>query len=213
MLRTNLATRPFYNERLVHWLIGAAAALVIAFTAYNVSAYLRLSGRQGGLSADIARDEAMARTLAARASEARRRIDAKSLERVSAQADEANGIIDARTFSWTALFDDIEATLPPTVMLTSIRPSVGADGASVRLTVLGRTVEAIDTFIERLEATTRFENVQPSMEAVTEDGLFETQVTARYLKTSPAPSPAPVPAPAPPMGPASPSTPGRQGAR
>ena len=125
MLRTNLATRPFYNERLVHWLIGGAAVLVLAFTAFNVSEYLRLSGRQGGLAADAARDEAMARTLTARAAEARRRIDAKSLERISAQAAEANGIIDARTFSWTALFDDIEATLPPTVMLTSITPSIG----------------------------------------------------------------------------------------
>jgi Tfp pilus assembly protein PilN len=205
MLRTNLATRPFYNERLVLWLIGGAAVLVLAFTAFNVSEYLRLSGRQGGLGADAARDEAMARTLTARAADARRRIDAKSLERISAQAAEANGIIDARTFSWTALFDDVEATLPPTVMLTSITPSIEADGAIVRLTVIGRTVDAIDTFIERLEATTRFENVQPSSEVVTEDGLFQTLVTGRYLS---APAPA-----APPTGPAAPAAPGRQGAR
>jgi Tfp pilus assembly protein PilN len=205
MLRSNLATRPFYNERLVYWLIAAAAVLVVAFTAFNVSAYLRLSGRQGGLSADIARDEAAARTLAARAAEARRRIDAKSLQRVSAQAAEANAIIDARTFSWTSLFDDIEATLPPTVMLTAITPKIGPDGASVNLTVVGRTVEAIDTFIERLEATTRFENVQPSSEAVTEEGLFQTLVTGRYATTSPAAPP--------PTGPAAPATPGRQGAR
>jgi Tfp pilus assembly protein PilN len=208
MLRTNLATRPFYNERLVHWLIGAAAILVLAFTAFNISEYLRLSGRQGGLAADAARDEAMARTLTARAAEARRRIDAKSLERISAQAAEANGIIDARTFSWTALFDDIEATLPPTVMLTAITPSIDPDGATVRLTVLGKTVDAIDTFIERLEATTRFENVQPSSEVVTEDGLFQTLVTGRYQT-----APAPAAAPAPPAGPAAPASPGRQGAR
>jgi hypothetical protein len=208
MLRTNLATRPFYNERLVHWLIGAAAVLVVAFTAFNVSEYLRLSGRQGGLEADAARDEAMARTLTARAAEARRRIDAKSLESISAQAAEANGIIDARTFSWTALFDDIEATLPPTVMLTAITPSIGPDGATVRLTVLGRTVEAIDTFIERLEATTRFEDVQPSSEVVTEEGLFQTLVTGRYLTAPPAATPA-----VPPPGPAAAASPGRQGAR
>ena len=67
MLRTNLATRPFYNERLVHWLLGAAALLVVLFTAFNVSEFLRLSGRQGGLEADIARDEATARTMTARA--------------------------------------------------------------------------------------------------------------------------------------------------
>jgi len=208
MLRTNLASRPFYNERLVHWLIGGAAAFVLAFTAFNVSEYLRLSGRQGGLAADAARDEAMANTLAARAAEARRRIDTKTLARISAQAAEANGIIDARTFTWSALFDDIESTLPPTVMLTAITPSVGPDGAIVRLTVLGRTVEAIDTFIERLEATRRFENVQPSSEVLTEDGLFETMVTGRYLATA-----APAAAPAPPAGPAAPASPGRQGAR
>jgi Tfp pilus assembly protein PilN len=147
----------------------------------------------------------MARTLTARAAEARRRIDAKSLERISAQAAEANGIIDARTFSWTALIDDVEATLPPTVMLTAITPSIGPDGASVRLTVMGRTVEAIDTFIERLEETTRFENVQPSSEMVTEDGLFHTQVTGRYLAAPPAQ--------AAPSGPGAASSPGRQGAR
>lgn len=212
MLRTNLATRPFYNERLVHWLIGGAAVVVLAFTAFNVSEYLRLSGRQGGLAADAARDETMARTLTARAADARRRIDVKSLERISAQAAEANGIIDARTFSWTSLFDDIEATLPPTVMLTSITPTIGPDGATVRLTVLGRTVEAIDTFIERLEATTRFENVQPSSEIVTEEGLFQTMVTGSYLTAPPAAPPATAPA-APPAGPAAPSSPGRQGAR
>ena len=212
MLRTNLASRPFYNERLVHWLMAAAVVFVLAFTAFNVSQYLQLSGRQGGLAADAARDEAMARTLTARAAEARRRIDAKSLERISAQAAEANGIIDARTFSWTALFDDVEATLPPTVMLTAITPRIGPDGATVRLTVLGKTVEAIDTFIERLEATTRFENVQPSSEVVTDDGLFETVVSGRYLTLPPA-------APAPPAGPALPaagaasSAPGRRGAR
>jgi Tfp pilus assembly protein PilN len=208
MLRTNLATRPFYNERLVHWLLGAAAVLVVLFTVFNVSAYLRLSGRQGGLEADAARDEQLARTLTARAADARRRLDAKSLERIGAQAAEANAIIDARTFSWTALFDDIEATLPPTVMLTAISPSIGPDGATVRLTVLGRTVEAIDTFIERLETTKRFENVQPSNEVVTEDGLFQTQVTGRYLAATPR-------AAAPPAAPAAAaaSGPGRQGAR
>jgi Tfp pilus assembly protein PilN len=205
MLRTNLATRPFYDERRVYWLIGAAALAVILFTVFNVSEYLRLSGRQGGLSAEIARDEEAARSLAARAAEARRRIDAKSLERTRAQAAEANGIIDARTFSWSAFFDDVEATLPPNVMLTSITPRIGPDGAEVRLTVLGRTVEAIDTFIERLEATKRFENVQPSTEVVTEEGLFQTQVTGHYLSG--------VAGPAPPVGPAAPPTPGRQGAR
>ena len=72
MLRTNLATRPFYNERLVHWLIAAAAVLVIAFTAFNVGEYLRLSGRQGGLEADAARDRSIIASLCGRVRPARR---------------------------------------------------------------------------------------------------------------------------------------------
>jgi hypothetical protein len=178
---------------------------VLLFTAFNVSEYLRLSGRQGGLEADAARDEADARTLSAKAGEARRRIDAKSLQRISAQALEANGIIDARTFSWTALFDDIEATLPPTVMLTSITPKIGEDGAAVNFVVVGKTVEAIDTFIERLEATGRFKGVQATSEDVTEEGTFQTALSARYTASA-------TPAATPPATPTTPG-PGRQGAR
>ena len=36
MLRTNLSTRPFYNERAVHVGIVVAALLVLAITALNV---------------------------------------------------------------------------------------------------------------------------------------------------------------------------------
>jgi Tfp pilus assembly protein PilN len=208
MLRTNLATRPFYNERLVHWLLGAGLLLVAAFTAYNVSEYLRLTGRQGGLAAEAARDEAQARALNARAADARRRIDRKQLEVVAAQATEVNGIIDARTFSWTSLFDDIEATLPPTVMLTAITPKIDQAGASVRLIVVGRTVEAIDTFIERLEATKRFADVRVVSEQVTDEGLFETQLAGRYLAALPPPA-----APPGPPAPAPAAAPGTRGAR
>ena len=209
MLRSNLATRPFYNERLVHWILGVAGLLVVLATVYNVSEYLRLSGRQGGLAADAARDEAMARTLQARAADARRRIDPKGLQRISAQANEANGIIDARTFSWTALFDDIEATLPPTVMLTSITPSIDPDGAIVRFTVIGKSVDAIDTFVERLEATKRFTGLLPESQSVTDDGNIQTTIRGRYLGPAAAvPTPAPIPAPA-----AGAAAAGRKGAR
>ena len=95
-------------------------------------------------------------------------------------------------------------------MLTSITPSIGPDGATVRLTVLGRTVEAIDTFIERLEATTRFENVQPSSEMVTEDGPVPDHGDGPLPDAR---TPPPGTAGRRPRGPRRPSSPGRQGAR
>ena len=50
MLRTNLATRPFYNDRAVHAAIGAAAAVVLALTILNVVAIVTLSRRNTELS-------------------------------------------------------------------------------------------------------------------------------------------------------------------
>ena len=80
----------------------------------------------------------------------------------------------------------------------------------MRLTVIGRTVEAIDTFIERLEATTRFENVQPSSEMVTEDGLFQTHGDGPLPDGAARRAAGPAPRP---RGLRRPSSPGRQGAR
>jgi Tfp pilus assembly protein PilN len=186
MLRTNLATRPFYNERLVHLLFGAALALVVAFTIFNAMRLVSLSTRQAALGREAARDEARAADLNARAAAVRRGIDPKALARVTNAAIEANALVDARAFSWTALFNDIEATLPADVMLTAISPTVDNGGAMrVRFVAVGRTVEGIDTFIERLEQTGRFKRVLAPSEQVTEDGLFETTIEGLYRQPVP----------------------------
>ena len=180
MLQTNLATRPFYNERLVHWALGLAAALVALVTLVNAIRYVSLSRHVAAATATAAFEEQQARDLTRRAGEVRRSIDQKALERVTKAALEANGIIDARAFSWTGLFNDIETTLPPNVMLTAVTPKPVEGGISVRLVVLGRTVEAIDTFIEHLEQTGRFANVLAVAEQVTEEGLFQTTIEGGY---------------------------------
>ena len=191
MLRTNLATRPFYNERLVHVLLGVALALIVAFTLFNATQLIGLSRTQAERSTAASRDEARAADLTSRAAAIRRSIDPKALERVTAAATEANGLIDARAFSWTALFNDIEATLPPAVMLTSVTQgtSQGESALRVQFIVRGRTVEAVDTFIERLEQTGRFRKVMAPSELVTEEGLIETTIEGEYLQTAPAAAP------------------------
>ena len=49
MLRTNLATRPFYNERLTALVIGALALLVAVGTVLNFVWLVSLSGRDEAL--------------------------------------------------------------------------------------------------------------------------------------------------------------------
>ncbi|HVL66408.1 MAG TPA: PilN domain-containing protein [Vicinamibacterales bacterium] len=180
MLRTNLSTRPFYNERAVHLLIAIAALLVVALTAWNVLSIVTLSRENTELSTRVNRDHAEAEQLTKMAADIRRRINQKELQQVVNAAREANSLIDQRTFSWTAFFNRIESTMPPDVMLTSVRPSVKNGITTVTMVVLGRRAEDVDEFIEKLEATGGFEEIVPSQQDRTEQGLYRVTVESVY---------------------------------
>jgi len=49
MGRINLSTRPFYNERLVHLLLGLAALLIVGLSAFNLWQWRSLSERHARL--------------------------------------------------------------------------------------------------------------------------------------------------------------------
>jgi Tfp pilus assembly protein PilN len=191
VLRTNLSTRPFYNERAVHWGLGLALAAILALTAFNVTRVLALSQEQSTLVSKAEYDEAQARRLQGEAAKLRASIDQKALEQVLQAAREANQIIDERTFSWTELLNYIERTLPSGVMLTSIVPKVDKAGFHVLMVVNGRSVEAVDDFIEKLEATHAFSEVSPSTEHIIEGGLYEVSLVGVYQPTTVAAAPAP----------------------
>ena len=181
MLRTNLARRPFYNERVVHLLIALGAVIVLAITVMNVVKVVDLSRQNTGLSTRIRDERAETARLTAEAARIRRGIDTADLTRVAAEAREANALIDQRTFSWTGFFNQIETTLPPDVMLVSVRPSVESGETRVSMVVLGRRTEDIDEFMEKLEATGAFERVQPRQVDRTDDGLDRAVVEAVYV--------------------------------
>ena len=76
---------------------------------------------------------------------------------MSAAAREANAIIDRRAFSWTTLFAQFEAALPPDVRITAVQPRRETDGTfAVSIARAGAPVEDVDAFIEALEALGTF---------------------------------------------------------
>jgi len=180
MLRTNLATRPFYNERAAHVVIGLAAAVVLAVTVLNLMRIVSLSKHNTELSSRAGSDQAEARRLTAEAAKIRATMNKEELERVVGAAEEANTLIDQRTFSWTRFFNQIESTLPPDVMLSSVRPAVRNGVTHVTMSVLGRGAEPIDEFMERLEATGAFEEVVPASKDRTNEGLHRVQIQSIY---------------------------------
>jgi len=181
VIRSNLSTRPFYNERAAHLALVLVAVAVVAVTAFNVQRLISLSAQNTELSTRIARDEAAAADLTRKADAVRQSTNRRELEAVAAAAREANDLIDQRTFSWTAFFNLIETTLPPDVMLTAVRPQIRAGVVTLTMGVVGRRTDDIDAFMAALEQTKAFEGLLPRQEEVTEEGLHRAVLIGRYV--------------------------------
>jgi Tfp pilus assembly protein PilN len=196
--RTNLSTRPFYNERAVHLLLALAGVVVVVLTAFNAIRIIALSRQNTELSALIDRDHEEAQRLTREAQRIRAGINQAELETTANAAALANSLIDQRTFSWTQFFNHIEETLPPDVMLTAVRPSFTDNVTTIQMTVLGRRSEDLDEFMEKLEATGAFDSVLPAQRDTTDEGLDRLLLQTIYTGLPPEESSAPVPAKTPP---------------
>lgn len=180
MIRTNLSTRPFYNERAVHVLLAAAAIVVLALTAYNIYRIVNLSRANTELASQVNREHQEAERLTRQAADIRRTINQDELSAIVEAASEANALIDQRTFSWTEFFNKIEETIPPDVMLTSVRPSVRDGSTQVAMSMLGRRAEDIDEFVEKLEATGGFTDCLIARQDMTQEQLYQVAVNCTY---------------------------------
>jgi len=182
VIRTNLATRPFYNERAVRmWLLGVLI-LVLAATAFNVSRVLRYSRSDTQLATQASRDEARAADLRQQANRLRGTVDPKQIESKSTEARVANELIDRRTFSWTELFNRLETTLPDEVRIVAVRPRTDRTHATViGISVVARGVDDVNTFNSNLEQTGVFTRVRSLQERYNERGEFEAQIEGNYV--------------------------------
>lgn len=181
MIRGNLSTRPFYNEPAVHLWLFVAALLVAVATLFNVVQMLRYSRSDTELARQAANDEARATELRADAARLRGTVDAKQIERASLEAHQANELIDRRTFSWTALWNEFEATLPPNVRITSFRPRLDPKrGNVVTITVIARGVDDVNQFMENLDKTGAFNDSYTPSERTNEQGQLETVIETVY---------------------------------
>ena len=189
MIRTNLATRPFYNERAVHIGLIVLAVVVVLATAFNVSRILRYSSSDTRLATQASRDEARAADLRQQATRLRASVDPQQVELASAGARQANELIDRRTFSWTELLNRFETTLPDEVRISSVSPRVERDkGIMLRVNVKARSVEDVQSFMENLEATGAFKDAQPVSDHVDDEGQLETMLDMGYIPAAATPA-------------------------
>ena len=181
MLRTNLSTRPFYNDRIVRFGIVMGVLVVAALTAFNIAQVVTLNRRNDELVARAEAAEGRAQTLRDQARQIRQTLDANEVATMQAAATEANLLIERRAFSWTDLFNRFEETLPADVRVAAVGPQLDAQGQMlVVATVYSRRVEDLIEFIERLESTRAFRGMLSRQDAAEDDGTLRSVIQGYY---------------------------------
>ena len=182
MIRTNLSTRPFYNERIVHIWLLAFLVVVIAATAFNVTRILQYS--QSDTRAEHAGGTRRSPRRGAPAAAARLRttVDPQQIEFASLEARQANDLIDRRTFSWTELFNKLESTLPDDVRITSFRSKVDKGQIVLTIAIVARGAEDVSKFMDNMKSTGAFTEVGATLEErMNEDGQLQASLEVIYL--------------------------------
>ncbi len=181
MLRGNLSTRPFYNERSVRTGLGAVALVAVGLTIFNAIEIIRLESAGREARQLVAQNADQARDMREKARGIRQAIDQSQLALVQAAAREANALIDRRTFSWTALLNYFQATLPPDVRIAAVFPAVDENGQmQVRISALARRVDDLNEFMDALGTTGAFSEVLSRSHTVDEDGTWRSELEAYY---------------------------------
>lgn len=185
MLKGNLSTRPFYNDRLVTAVIAIVGVLVALLTVFNATRLVALSRERTAIRVRVAADESAAAKLRAEVQTMQEGVDRATLARLAASTQEANQLIDQRTFSWTTLLGLLERTLPPNVRLTSVSPRVDRGTFRIQMAIVARDLDDIDDFINALTASGRFYDVAPTEQRVSDSGSYQAMIQASYLPPAP----------------------------
>ena len=182
MIRTNLSTRPFYNAGAVHASLLAIAILAAAATIFSVSRVIRYSRSDTALATEASQNETRAVELRTQASRLRATVDPRQLDLASVEAQQANELIDRRTFSWTELWNRFEMTLPDDVRIVAFRPKLDPKrGIVLTVNVVARSVDDVGQLMENLEDTGAFKDLVPPEEHMNEQGQLEATIETTYV--------------------------------
>lgn len=197
IVSTNLARRPFRNERLP-WLLAwsvTLAALLASFLHVRFVSSL-LSRDETGTVAAVREDEARISELEARLN-AEPPVKIEPVERARLLA--FKDLVDRRIFPWRRLLAELEITLSDDVRLTRISPATSRDGSGVLIQLSGeaRTKDAAFSLAEGLDASPAFS--MTALKSLSEvEGAVEFDIEMAF---DPGPVSASLPAAPPPGNP------------
>ena len=184
MLKLNLATRPFYNERVIDSVLLLLGIVALVLMVAGGRTVFQLSNTYTDVVRMAELSETQIGTVTQEMVALNQSVSEDELEALRLSAAEANRLIDQRVLSWTELFNIIEQTLPNRVMLTGLRPIRNSGSMTLTIGVIGERITDIEQFIEDLEATGSVGNVLARQEQRTEDGMYSAQLIGEFRGNS-----------------------------
>ncbi|MFQ5670754.1 MAG: PilN domain-containing protein [Acidobacteriota bacterium] len=161
-LDINLARRPFTNDTLLLFLLGALLGLSLGLTGWNAYRFMSTGSQVAALSDQREALEKHRRDAEQEERRLRRTLEKSRNELLASRATFANTLIQSHNFSWTKLFNELEQVMPKGMRLVSIRPRV-EDGIWIQLDGMARDNESFWELQERLENWPVFGNVYPDL--------------------------------------------------
>ena len=159
-LRLNLSTAPQENRRpfIAGSVVIGGLALIALFALSEVAYHSWQSNRAvrseiAALQDEINRSSARQAQLDAyyRGPEVQKNLD---------RANFLNSLIGERSFPWTDIFGALEETLPPGVRVLRIEPKLVGGRAELSLTIAAVNDEQSTRFLQAMEQSKDFSNVQ-----------------------------------------------------
>ena len=174
-MQLNFARFPFRNERLPRLVYGLLTLIVVGGTAVHavsLTRHLLKEREELDLTAQKMQEEiatldrelAAARTQLAAPSGRSERGNLAQTGQPGQQGERVRflaGILRQRGFSWTGFFNELEAITPENIRIKSIAPKEEEGEITVRLSVVGRSIEDVLEMVRRLEESRLFASVMP----------------------------------------------------
>jgi Tfp pilus assembly protein PilN len=172
----NLSTQPFRGYRLINIALAAILIVLAVVSVRQALGFIQYSNMARSIRAQEQESRVVAESLGKSVAELETRLDRPESTAKLNEIGFLNHLILRKNLSWTKLFRILEEMVPPNVHLTNLTPDIGLDGSvALRLGVRARSIADVTEFIERLEQSKLFENVQVFVEEK-KDALASTDV-------------------------------------
>lgn len=181
----NFARKPFRDSRPISITVIAATLIGALLLTLNVRDYIHFHDSAAGTRAEIIRLNDTAARSEDEAARIRSHISTAGLKELQTEGGALNGLIKERQFSWVLLLSRLEEVLPGEVYVTSLAPSVAADGsATLSINFVGKSEESIVRTLDAFARNPHFHHPAPSSESDPDKGQpegFQFHLTVRYF--------------------------------